>query len=128
MQHFTNPKGKVQSFQFSVSGFQWQTPRVAISTAKLRVAVLGVGSLGQHHARLYAELEKAGQVEFAGIFDAHADTVKKIAAKHSARVFNSIAEAAENSDALIIVTPTVSHFEIAKSCSRKANTFSSKNR
>jgi predicted dehydrogenase len=87
---------------------------VAISKTKLRVAVLGTGSLGQHHARIYAELATAGAVEFAGIFDAHADTAKKIAAKHGARVFNSIAEAAENSEALNIVTPTVTHFEIAK--------------
>jgi predicted dehydrogenase len=102
------------TFLFSVSCFQWQTSRVAISKTKLRVAVLGTGSLGQHHARIYAELAAAGAVEFAGIFDAHADTAKKIAAKHGARVFNSIAEAAENSDALNIVTPTVTHFEIAK--------------
>jgi predicted dehydrogenase len=82
--------------------------------AKVKVAVLGTGSLGQHHARIYAELAAAGAVEFAGIFDAQADTAKKIAAKHGARVFNSIAEAAGNSDALNIVTPTVTHFEIAK--------------
>jgi predicted dehydrogenase len=87
---------------------------VAISKTKLRVAVLGTGSLGQHHARIYSELAAAGAVEFTGIFDAHADTAKKIAARHGARIFNSFAEAAENSDALNIVTPTVTHFEIAK--------------
>jgi predicted dehydrogenase len=104
----------LRAFLISVFNFQWQTSRVAISKTKLRVAVLGTGSLGQHHARIYAELAAAGAVEFAGIFDAHADTAGKIAAKHNARVFNSIAEAAENSDALNIVTPTVTHFEIAK--------------
>jgi predicted dehydrogenase len=87
---------------------------VANSNLKLRVAVLGTGSLGQHHARIYSELEKAGQVEFAGIFDLQADTAKKVAAKHNTRVFNSISEAAANSDALNIVTPTVTHFEIAR--------------
>ncbi len=39
--------------------------------AKVKVAVLGTGSLGQHHARIYSELQAAGQVELAGIFDAH---------------------------------------------------------
>ncbi|HSY10033.1 MAG TPA: Gfo/Idh/MocA family oxidoreductase [Candidatus Dormibacteraeota bacterium] len=81
---------------------------------KIRVAVLGVGSLGQHHARIYSELEKAGLVQFAGIFDSHADTARKIAAKHNARIFTSVAEAAANADALNIVTPTVTHFDIAK--------------
>jgi predicted dehydrogenase len=87
---------------------------MATSNPKIRVAVLGIGSLGQHHARLYTELAAAGLVEFAGIFDAHVETAKKIGAKHNARIFNSIAEAAENSDALNIVTPTTTHFDIAK--------------
>ena len=83
-------------------------------TSKVKVAVLGTGSLGQHHVRIYSELAAAGQVELAGIYDANADTARKIAAKHGAKIFNSIAEAAAASDALNIVTPTVTHFEIAK--------------
>jgi len=82
--------------------------------AKVKVAVLGTGSLGQNHVRIYAELASAGLVEFAGVFDANADAGRKIAARHNARVFNSIAEAAAASDALNIVTPTTTHFEIAK--------------
>ena len=82
--------------------------------SKVKVAVLGTGSLGQNHVRIYAELAAAGLVEFTGVFDANADTARKIAARHNARVFNSIAEAAAASDALNIVTPTTTHFEIAK--------------
>lgn len=80
---------------------------------KIRVAVLGVGSLGQHHARIYSELEKAGQVQFAGIYDANKETANKIAAKHGAKIFASIDEAAEHSDAVNIATPTTTHFELA---------------
>lgn len=80
----------------------------------IRVAVLGVGSLGQHHARIYSELEKAGQLKLAGIYDSNAETANKIGAKHGAKVFSSITEAAEHSDALNIATPTTTHFEIAK--------------
>jgi len=89
---------------------------VANSNPKIRVAVLGVGSLGQNHARLYAELAKVPQcgIEFAGIFDINADTARKVAAKYNAHVFNSITEAAESADALNIVTPTGTHFELAK--------------
>src|SRR5208283_4450707 len=81
---------------------------------KVKVAVLGTGSLGQNHVRIYAELAAAGLVEFTGVFDANADAARKIAAKHNARIFNSIAEAAAASDALNIVTPTTTHFELAK--------------
>ena len=84
------------------------------SSGKIRVAVLGVGSLGQHHARIYSELEKAGQIQFAGIYDTNSDTANKIGGKHGAKVFSSISEAAQNSDALSIATPTTTHFEIAK--------------
>src|ERR1035437_7684434 len=82
--------------------------------SKVKVAVLGTGSLGQNHVRIYAELAAAGLVDFKGVFDANSDTARKIAAKHKARVFNSIAAAAAASDALNIVTPTTTHFEIAK--------------
>ncbi|MGB8367727.1 MAG: Gfo/Idh/MocA family oxidoreductase [Verrucomicrobiia bacterium] len=82
---------------------------------KIRVAVLGTGSLGKEHARIYAGLAAAGQVELTGVFDTSADTARKIAAKHGTRVFSSIAELAVASDAVNIVTPTVTHFELAKS-------------
>ena len=82
--------------------------------SKVKVAVLGAGSLGQNHVRIYAELAAAGQVELAGIFDTNPDTAQKIAAKHGARVFNSVAAAAAASEALNIVTPTITHFELAK--------------
>lgn len=81
---------------------------------KVKVAVLGTGSLGQHHARLYAELAAAGAVEFTGIYDAHIATAQKISAKLGVKVFASIAAAAAASDALNIVTPTITHYDIAK--------------
>jgi predicted dehydrogenase len=86
-----------------------------MTTNKVRVAVLGVGSLGKEHARIYAGLAAAGQVELTGVFDTSADTARKIAAKHGTRVFSSIAELAAASDAVNIVTPTTTHFELAKS-------------
>jgi predicted dehydrogenase len=82
--------------------------------AKVKVAVLGTGSLGQHHARIYAELHQAGLVELTGVFDVHPETARKVAEKHQTRVFTSIAEAAAASDALNVVTPTTTHFTIAQ--------------
>jgi predicted dehydrogenase len=101
------------SCQLSAILHQWQTQRVATMN-KIRVAVLGTGSLGQNHVRIYAGLAAAGQVELAGIYDSSAETARKIAAKYNARIFNSVAEAAASADALNIVTPTTTHFELAK--------------
>ena len=80
----------------------------------IRVAVLGTGSLGKEHARIYGEMAAAGEIQFAGIYDLARETARKIAEKYHVRVFDSVAQAAECSDALSIVTPTSTHFEIAR--------------
>jgi predicted dehydrogenase len=83
------------------------------SSAPLKVAVLGTGSLGRNHVRIYSELADAGLVEFTGIYDVASEVARKLAEQHRVRAFASIDEAAAASDALNIVTPTTTHFEIA---------------
>jgi predicted dehydrogenase len=83
--------------------------------ATIRVAVAGAGSLGKEHVRIYAELARAGLVQLAGVYDTSAETAQKIAAKNNTRAFSSLAEAAAAGDAFSIVTPTTTHYEIAKS-------------
>ena len=81
---------------------------------KLRISVLGVGSLGKEHVRIYTQLAAANKVEFVGIHDVHGETSRKIAEKCRVRAFGSVAEAAQAADALSIVTPTSTHFDLAK--------------
>jgi len=83
-------------------------------SSPLKVAVLGTGSLGKEHARIYAELTAAKKVEFVGVYDVVSDAAKKIAEKFQVRAFNSVEEISAASDALNIVTPTTTHFELAK--------------
>jgi predicted dehydrogenase len=80
---------------------------------KVKVAVLGVGALGQHHARIYAELAKAGDVDFVGLFDVDANRAAEIATKHGVAVLHSPEHSAEVADAVSVVTPTVTHFTLA---------------
>ena len=51
---------------------------------KIRIGVLGVGSLGQHHARIYSEMEG---VEFVAVCDVDARRAQDIAAKIKTRSF-----------------------------------------
>jgi predicted dehydrogenase len=81
---------------------------------KVKVSVLGTGSLGKEHARIYADLAAAGQVDFVGVYDAALETARKISEKYRVRNFGSAMEAGTASDALSIVTPTMTHFELAK--------------
>ena len=91
-----------------------ETVHATRNTQQVKVSVLGTGSLGKEHARIYAELASAGQVEFAGVYDTVAETAQKFAQKHGVRAFASLAEASAASDAVSIVTPTTTHFELAK--------------
>lgn len=81
---------------------------------KLKVAVLGVGSLGKEHARIYAELAAAGEIHFAGMYDVSPAQAAKVAEKVGAPVFKSIEEAVAAADAFSIVTPTPTHHELAR--------------
>src|ERR1700757_3478165 len=107
-------RGEGRSFRLSVVGTRWQTRMVTTSHSKVRVAVLGVGSLGKEHARIYSELAAAGQVEFAGVYDVSAEKAGKFAQKYQVRAFSSTAEASAAADALNIVTPTTTHYEFAR--------------
>jgi len=79
----------------------------------IKVAVLGVGSLGQHHAKHYAALARSGAVDFVGLYDADHARAAAIAAEYNVPVLESV-EAAAAADAVNVVTPTITHFELAK--------------
>ena len=81
--------------------------------ANLRTAVIGVGSLGQHHARNYAELSKEGDTEFVGVCDKHEENARTIGEKNNCGYFTDWRELLDKVDAVSIVTPTETHCEIA---------------
>jgi predicted dehydrogenase len=81
---------------------------------KLKVAVLGVGSLGKEHARIYAELAALGKIQFAGVHDVFPGQSAKIAEKYQVPAFDSFEQALAAADAFSIVTPTPTHFGLAE--------------
>jgi predicted dehydrogenase len=84
-------------------------------TDPLKVAVIGTGSLGKEHVRIYSELAASRLVNFVGLYDVAGETARRLAEKYRVRAFNSEHEAAQASDALSIVTPTTTHFQLARS-------------
>ena len=76
----------------------------------LKCGVIGVGYLGQHHARIYSELEGA---VLAGVFESDADRAKEISERHQCPVFSTIEELAETCDAISVAVPTDKHHEVA---------------
>ncbi len=80
------------------------------SEKSLRVGVAGVGSLGQHHARLYAALPQA---ELVGVYDVNPERAAEIAERNGTRVFESIEALGAACDAVSVVVPTDLHCEVA---------------
>ena len=77
---------------------------------KIKCGVVGVGSLGQHHARIYASLPGA---ELAGIFETSDARAAEICAKFNCQRFLTLAELGAACDAVSVVVPTDRHAEVA---------------
>jgi predicted dehydrogenase len=77
----------------------------------VRVGVVGVGALGQHHARVYAGLPGA---VLAGVYDADAGRAAEVAARHGVRAFTDLAELAGAAEAISVAVPTVDHHRVAR--------------
>lgn len=77
---------------------------------KVKCGVVGVGSLGQHHARLYSQIEDC---KLVGIIDENQNRACEIAELYNCRIFKNLDEVAENCDCVSIVTPTNKHAQVA---------------
>ena len=74
----------------------------------INVAVIGVGSIGVHHARIFSDLEG---VNLVGIVDADPAKAEEIASKYNCRAFGNHMEVMDAVDAASIAVPTTLHFE-----------------
>jgi predicted dehydrogenase len=77
---------------------------------KFRVGVVGAGSLGQHHARIYATLNETKLTCIADV----SPNVKQLADKYGAEFYTDYRKILNNVDAVSIAAPTVLHYKIAK--------------
>ncbi|MGM0420885.1 MAG: Gfo/Idh/MocA family oxidoreductase [Bacillota bacterium] len=78
---------------------------------KLKVGVIGVGSMGRNHVRSYAALKHI--CELVGVFDIEQKVNQEIAQSYGVKAFKSSKELMESVDAVNIATPTTTHFDLA---------------
>lgn len=76
---------------------------------KIPVAVIGVGSLGQHHARIYSEMPEA---ELVAVVDRDAARAKEIASRFNCRALTDHKEIPEAVEAVSVAAPTTAHCDI----------------
>jgi predicted dehydrogenase len=78
---------------------------------KLPVGVVGVGRLGNFHAKIYASIENA---DLVGVTDANIERANTVAKEHRCTAFPSLDALLAKVKAISIASTTRSHYEIAK--------------
>jgi predicted dehydrogenase len=76
----------------------------------MRVGVIGVGHLGQHHARIYGAMDG---VELVGVADLNHARAEEIAAKYGGLAFSDARELVDQVDAVSVAVPTTVHVDVA---------------
>ena len=79
---------------------------------EMDVGVIGVGSMGQHHARVYSEISDVNLVAVSDVDEQRAET---IARKHNTKVLERD-DLLKLVDAVSVVVPTQYHYEIVTTC------------
>ena len=77
---------------------------------RLRVAVVGVGHLGQHHARILASMPS---VDLVAVVDARPEQAKLVAAKCATLALDDYRALLDSVDAVTIAVPTFLHRKVA---------------
>jgi predicted dehydrogenase len=78
---------------------------------RTRAAVVGVGHMGQYHARVYAEL---WDVDLVGVVDADPDRAAAVAAQYDTRAFADHRDLLDQVDVASVAVPTDQHFHVAR--------------
>ncbi|AFZ34753.1 oxidoreductase domain protein [Stanieria cyanosphaera PCC 7437] len=79
----------------------------------IRMGVIGVGNMGQHHARVLGLLK---DIELVGISDINFERGLDIASKYRARFFENYRDLLPHVDAVCIAVPTRLHHQVGIDC------------
>lgn len=80
---------------------------------KKKIGVVGIGIMGKYHLEKLLSLKGA---KLMGVFDLDIEKAKNIASQFNIPSFDSLPSLIEISDAMIISSPTSTHFELATQC------------
>ncbi|MDC0231249.1 Gfo/Idh/MocA family oxidoreductase [Aureispira] len=86
----------------------------------LKVGVLGLGHLGKIHLNC---INKISQYKLTGIFDTNEKLAAKVSAEYNVPFYASAEALIDAVDVVDIVTPTITHYELAKKVLEKGKHF-----
>jgi predicted dehydrogenase len=78
---------------------------------KVKVGVIGVGHLGNHHTRILSQLQEA---ELMGVNDVNGGKGKSVAQSYGTNFFENVDDLIREADAISLVVPTTEHFALGK--------------
>jgi predicted dehydrogenase len=78
-----------------------------------KLGVIGVGRMGQGHCRNYSNLRTA---ELVGVCDTNAELGNRAAQRYEVPYYQDVDELLDKVDAVSLVTPTPSHYDLAVKC------------
>jgi predicted dehydrogenase len=79
----------------------------------LKIGVIGVGNMGQHHTRVLSLLK---DVELIGVSDVNVERGLDIASKYRVRFFENYLEMLSHVEAVCIAVPTRLHYQVGLDC------------
>jgi virulence factor len=79
----------------------------------IRVGVIGVGNMGQHHTRVLSLMK---DVEFVGISDVNIERGLDTASKYRVRFFENYIDMLPHVDAVCVAVPTRLHYSVGMAC------------
>lgn len=82
---------------------------------RLTCGVIGVGHLGQHHARIYKGLPHA---ELVGVYDTDETRMREVAQTYGTKPYDSLEGLLRDVRAVSLVVPTSLHYDIGKAVLR----------
>lgn len=87
---------------------------------EIKVGIIGCGHLGKLHIKNIKEIESENEnIKLVGLFDTNKSESDNLAVKYNVKSFTTLSKLLECINAVFIVTPTTTHFDIAKECIKK---------
>lgn len=79
----------------------------------IRIGVIGVGNMGQHHVRVLSSMK---DVELVGVADINVERGLETASKHKVRFFEDYCDLLPHVDAVCVAVPTRLHYAVGINC------------
>lgn len=77
----------------------------------LKAGVIGAGHLGKIHIKL---LQQSSKYDLVGFYDGNEEVAAKIEKEFGIKKYNKVQDLIDAVDVVDVVTPTISHFEVAR--------------